>query len=575
MSTTAQKQQYEGACALLMLAACNLLLLGILLPSRYLSSLQMREILGQYSPGVIAAGLVIAAGSFIASLGIVARVLSRLGFAARVYAAAIMLGAVVCACTLPPRTNRIYFDEHIYQAIGLHIKSGHGAFLCNDCDVEPQYTVRSQEYNKQPVGHPTLLSFFYRLFGSSNASAHLASTCAYALGVFSVFLIVWLLFSDAIAACGAAALYALTPLVLRWSATTSAEPATSAWSAFGVAMVLLYLKEPAYRTALLAFSALGISLAFRPESILITVPVALLLCTPAGRAEWRSPRFYLGGLLFAVLLGVELSHLWAVRQERWGSSGDKFSLEAFLPNLSVNGPFYYLNVEFPVVFTVCALLGVLRIRSAPLRVFSVLIWFLYSWGIFLFFYAGSYHYGADERFSLISAAPLSVLGGLGIGLVVERLGRIIPSKVAALLVSMVVVGAWIPFIPHIRLIGQEADDARFDVAIAERAAAMVPRGSIVLSHVPTMWFMFGRNSLQTSAATSQPEYVARLVDGGYPSGVFFHRGAWCNYADKTQNRFCETIFDDYELEELASGTLRERVYGVYRMVRRKSVPLSQ
>ncbi len=41
------------------------------------------------------------------------------------------------------------------------------------------------------------------------------------------------------------------------------------------------------------------------------------------------------------------------------------------------------------------------------------LWFVLFWGIFLFFYAGSYRYGADVRFALLSFMPLAVLAGIG------------------------------------------------------------------------------------------------------------------------------------------------------------------
>jgi hypothetical protein len=43
----------------------------------------------------------------------------------------------------------------------------------------------------------------------------------------------------------------------------------------------------------------------------------------------------------------------------------------------------------------------------------ILLWFILFYGIFLFFYAGSYKYGADVRFALVSFMPLAVLSGMG------------------------------------------------------------------------------------------------------------------------------------------------------------------
>ena len=45
-------------------------------------------------------------------------------------------------------------------------------------------------------------------------------------------------------------------------------------------------------------------------------------------------------------------------------------------------------------------------------------YFLLFFGIALLFYAGSYNYGADVRYSLMTYPPLAILGGLGAGAIV-------------------------------------------------------------------------------------------------------------------------------------------------------------
>ena len=60
------------------------------------------------------------------------------------------------------------------------------------------------------------------------------------------------------------------------------------------------------------------------------------------------------------------------------------------------------------------------------------VWFLLFWGIFIFFYAGSYNYGADVRFALVSYIPIALIAGYGAaaleGLVATKI-RIILSRV--------------------------------------------------------------------------------------------------------------------------------------------------
>ena len=66
--------------------------------------------------------------------------------------------------------------------------------------------------------------------------------------------------------------------------------------------------------------------------------------------------------------------------------------------------------------------GCLGGRSRP-NALSMVLYFLLFFGIYLLFYAGSYNYGADVRYSLMTYPPLAVLGGAGCGAVGRWLER--------------------------------------------------------------------------------------------------------------------------------------------------------
>src|SRR4051812_21439590 len=70
------------------------------------------------------------------------------------------------AATVPPRTNRIFYDEHIYQSIAQSLSDSHRAELCYEGEVEyGRLRCRRGEYNKEPPGYPYLLSLVYRVVG--------------------------------------------------------------------------------------------------------------------------------------------------------------------------------------------------------------------------------------------------------------------------------------------------------------------------------------------------------------------------------------------------------------------------
>ena len=65
-----------------------------------------------------------------------------------------------------PRTNRIYYDEQIYQNTGQNLADLKRAQMCNDGTIEDgRLRCARGEYNKQPYAYPHLLSLVYRVFG--------------------------------------------------------------------------------------------------------------------------------------------------------------------------------------------------------------------------------------------------------------------------------------------------------------------------------------------------------------------------------------------------------------------------
>ena len=94
-----------------------------------------------------------------------------------------------------PRTNRIYYDEQIYQSIGQNLADLRLAQVCNDgtsstagCSAGAASTTSSRTRIR------TLLSLAYRLFGVHAGAAFAVNAAAMALTVCAVYLLVCVLF---------------------------------------------------------------------------------------------------------------------------------------------------------------------------------------------------------------------------------------------------------------------------------------------------------------------------------------------------------------------------------------------
>ncbi len=474
--------------------------------------------------------------------------------------------------TIPPQTHRIYYDEDIYENVALNILWEGRAQMCNEGILEAgTFRCDASEYNKEPNAFPFLLSLAFRITGARESAAHTVNHLVFALGAVAIFWVSAMLFGRLSAGIGGALVYTLTPQNLLWGATVAAEPGAASFAALGVGAFVLFCRRPSWRTGLFSASALAFASQFRPESGLV-LAVAGTLVLLLARDLLRRPALWATALLTLALLVPQLAHLWAVRHEGWGSGeSGKFSLVFARENLGPNVRYYSGGRDFPRLYTALALVG-LVLPGRRRESLSILVWFLLLFGIFIPFYAGSYRYGADVRFSLMSAAPLAVLAGGGIGWLVDLSRQLRPdSRLLASLGSLLVVYAASAYLPFTRAIGQESWASRADHAAALRMVVEVPEDSILLTHNPGMIQVMGRSAVQTSVASYQPDRVDEFFHR-FPGGVYFHYNFWCNVNDTVQNEFCRKVLASFKtrvvLEE-SSGFYR---FVLYRLLPRTTPP---
>ena len=100
------------------------------------------------------------------------------------------------------------------------------------------------------------------------------------------------------------------------------------------------------------------------------------------------------------------------------------------------------------------------------------VYFLLFFGIGLVFYAGSYNYGADVRYSLMTYPPLAILGGLGAARWRGRLERDRCMASRARVVTAALAFQFLLVFPVVRATTEEAWAARADVRFAQSLPAI-------------------------------------------------------------------------------------------------------
>jgi 4-amino-4-deoxy-L-arabinose transferase-like glycosyltransferase len=476
----------------------------------------------------------------------------------------ISISGVLLTAFAAPRIHRIYYDEDIYNNVGQCIAEKHRAVMCNEAYYENnELTIVGQEYNKQPIGWPYLVSIAFRLFGTNEVFAFMLNNLLYGLAAFAVFLTVYLLFQDIFAGLTACLCYVLIPVNLQWFNTCAVEPSTAFFAALAVLSALIYIRNKKPVNLFLLTTALAFSFNFRPESFLIAGVIGLLFLLK-DIAILKRKEFYICAAMLLVLSSGIVIHLHAVKEQNWGATGPKFSLDYFADNFKANSAFYYNNKVFPLLFLIFAISGLLfyKNRACIIEKLTVLSWFLAFWGIFLFFYAGSYKFGQDVRFSLLSYAPLAIFAGLGVSFIKNLLENKV-KPIAAILILLIMFNfTW--FLPFVRAEGEEAWEARTGHKYAVEFANLLPDNSIIFTHTPNVFLLHKRSALQTSSETYNPGLVESHLSR-FKGGVYVDFNFWSNVQDAIERGFTETILNRYNYEIIREHYYRHYKYGLYKI----------
>jgi len=385
------------------------------------------------------------------------------------------------------------------------------------------------------------------LFGVHELASFLTNNLVYGLSILTAFFIGYLLFKSSLAGIYAALIFSLTPEFMMWANTTAVEPSAALFPGLAILCALVFIRSRETKSLFLLAIVAAFAVQFRPESIMFLAVIGMMILF-WSRDELKRGEFYLMLAIFFLLIIPHLVHLYAVKNVGWGSSGPKFSLDYFKGNFKANGLFYIKNIRFPVLFAILFILGIVlkqgkEEREAGTFVWKekslVLLWFLLFWGIFIFFYAGSYNYGADVRFSLLSSIPIALLAGNGAASLGRMLSHGLKFKHMNYILSVIIILSFLPFLPFVRAITQEAWGARADHKFAKEMAKVLPDDSVVLTHNPNMFLLWGKSAAQASLVTEQ------------------------------RSHFCKNILEKFDCKPVMSFKERNYKYELYKVEKRK------
>jgi hypothetical protein len=476
-----------------------------------------------------------------------------------------LMGLALCLTVfVAPRTNRIFYDEQIYESVGQNLSDLRRAQVCNDGTVASgRLHCADGEYNKQPYAYPHVLSLAYRVAGVHEWVAFAVNALAMALTTAAVYLLALVLFHDRRSAFFAGLLFALMPQQIVWSATAAVEPTASLAAVAAVLAAAIYERSGSVLTLIALTVSAAYAIQFRPESLLV-LPVVAAVAWPRLRVDLRRPRGWWSAVLFLGLTAAHVAHLFAVRHINWGTDGPRFSLAYVAANLRTNAGFFVWDERFPVVCTALALAGLMGVSRKRER-WTLAAYFALFFGVDLVFYAGSYNYGADVRYSLMTYPPAAILGGVGAAVASRWLARRVPKVPAPGVVAAVLLFQFLWYAPSVRAVTEEAWAARADVRFAKDFASRLPVDSYVLTQNPGMFQVWGVSAGQMSRAVASPNYTAWLVRQ-HPGGVYVHWNFWCNVQEPSQPELCRRALALGRTALAAEYRERDQRFAFYRLL---------
>jgi hypothetical protein len=237
------------------------------------------------------------------------------------------------------------------------------------------------------------------------------------------------------------------------------------------------------------------------------------------------------------------------------------SLEYVVANLRSNGRFYVADARFPALYSFLALIGVTAWRGDKGRL-TLASYFLLFFGVALLFYAGSYDYGADVRYSLATYPALTMLGGLGVARLTRLFDRAGLGALAVPLLAGVLALQFIWYLPPVRSTDDGAWAARADVRFAESLVRDLPSNAYVLTQNPGMFQVWGVNAGQTSLVATNASRLDDLARQ-YAGGVYLHWNFWCNVQDPIQRGYCTQVLAMHSGRVVREERVRDQRFALY------------
>ncbi|MCL4383187.1 MAG: glycosyltransferase family 39 protein [Candidatus Marsarchaeota archaeon] len=516
------------------------------------------------------------------------------------------------------QTQRIFFDDVIYQSMALYLLHTGEAVMCN---YGTPYTCFSAQFFHEPIGTSFNLAIGFALFGINQITGYYTQLAIALISIFFVFLISFLLFKNFEASFFSSLIFALTPTLLVWAQPTTSDLEMMAYSLIAIFFMLIFIKQKNIKT----FSAFAFSLALlsymKIDAVfyLLLIPLMYIILDDKNlfsSIKNNSKRLVSlfktssknDFLIIFLVIAIFPSLFFAYNQLEFAPFGSqhvslqntcnpsqtiftnsKFSFLYFKMNICVNIYFWFnvLSVQGiyePVSFTVFSIIGAIFMFIYKKREFSaLLIWFSSLFVLYTSFYAGAVTFGSDWRFMLSLIAPASIFAGFCIFCIIfifKDFIRILKkfiaksykkSKIAHieklsifliyLAIFLIVFYSLYNILPKLSSSSNpnylSSEPARYYQNFVYNNSYLIPAKCLVFTFDPTLFSLNNKTSIQfTNLANIN--YTSNLSK--QYSCIVVDYGYWCY---TSYSNFCKNATKDYNLTAIKTSSYSTYKFGFY------------
>ena len=501
--------------------------------------------------------------------------------------AAVLVFIAIALIFVTP-TFMIYNDEYIYGAIAKSMIYNHLAGICSFSSGN--YCVPGTEgLFHQPTGWSFIEAIAFLITGVKIPTMFGLQLIISTLAVILIFYVAYDMFEDYRIAALSSFILAMTPVFMRYARSAVPDMSTAMFGLLSILLLMEYMRSKRFVVGVAAVFAAVYTMATKVDGVIIIPILMSVLLTYKYNFSGRKAKSQLYSLLVLVILLFvvgfpQIMFLLIANQHGFGVNPGlpKFSYSDFTYNLPQNvlfwfgaytyvvfpfkGVNYIYNVEFPITYTLFAILGaILLFAKKNYRNLALLVlWFL---AIFLFYtsyYAGGalYSNGDDIRYFLLAFAPISILASFSTFYIYDAYQKKAQLMhlsqqmrkhtsiivLTILLVIMLSVGMYQIF----TIVAQ--NPSQYFAFAGERASWQliesyyhnIPADSMVVSLKPPLWYLLGRPTIYASWITL-PQYEQEFENLS-ANGVYFDYGISCAEGARAYYQSTAAICADFMAE---------------------------